>query len=171
VRRAVFEALAVEGGQPTEVLIDSTHMKLHRSVAGGKAGRNSRLSASAGAAATPRSTPSPTAWPTAHPLLTPGQAADCRATERLLGTLLRRYNVHAHRAYYSNRVRDLIKDQGAVLNIPPKHNRVRGAASAKRSTRAAMPSRACCRPKDCRRLATLYDKLAANVPATSTLPP
>ena len=60
VWRAVFEALAAEGGPPTEVLIDSTHVKAHRSAAGGKGGRTSRRSASAGAVAIPRSMPSPT---------------------------------------------------------------------------------------------------------------
>jgi transposase len=61
VWRDVFEALAAAGGPPAEVLIDSTHVKAHRSAAGGKGGRTSRQSASAGAVATPRSTPSPTA--------------------------------------------------------------------------------------------------------------
>jgi transposase len=59
VWRAVFEALAAEGGPPTEVLIDSTHVKAHRSAAGGKGGRTFRRSAAVGAVATPKSTPSP----------------------------------------------------------------------------------------------------------------
>ncbi len=59
VWRDVFEALAAAGGPPAEVLIDSTHVKAHRSAAGGKGGRTSRPSASAGAVATPSSTPSP----------------------------------------------------------------------------------------------------------------
>lgn len=57
--RAMFEALAAEGGPPTELLIDSTHMKAHRSVAGGKGGRTTRRSASAEAVETPKSMPSP----------------------------------------------------------------------------------------------------------------
>ena len=61
VWRGVFEALAAQGGPPAEVLIDSTHVKAHRSAAGGKGGRNSRRLGSAGAGATPRSTRSPTA--------------------------------------------------------------------------------------------------------------
>jgi len=61
VWREVFETLAAAGGPPAEVLIDSTHVKAHRSAAGGKGGRAARRSASAGAGATPRSTPSPTA--------------------------------------------------------------------------------------------------------------
>ena len=61
VWRAVFETLAAVGGPPAEVLIDSTHVKAHRSAAGGKGGRASRRSGSAGADATPSSTPSPIA--------------------------------------------------------------------------------------------------------------
>jgi len=38
VWRDVFEALAAAGGPPAEVLIDSTHVKAHRSAAGGKGG-------------------------------------------------------------------------------------------------------------------------------------
>ena len=38
----VFEALAAADGPPTEVLIDSTHVKAHRSAAGGKGGLTSR---------------------------------------------------------------------------------------------------------------------------------
>lgn len=51
-----FIALATAGGPPAEVLLDSTHVKAHRSAAGGKGGRNARRSASAGADGTPKST-------------------------------------------------------------------------------------------------------------------
>jgi transposase len=57
----VFRALAAAGGPPAEVLLDSTHVKAHRSASGGKGGRKPRLSGSAGAAAPPRSMRSATA--------------------------------------------------------------------------------------------------------------
>ncbi len=60
VWRKVFETLAAAGGPPAEVLIDSTHIKAHRSAAGGKGGLRSRPSAARGVGATPSSTPSPT---------------------------------------------------------------------------------------------------------------
>jgi transposase len=60
VWREVFEALAAAGGPPAEVLIDSTHVKAHRSAAGRKGGLTCRRPAAVEAAATPRSTPSPT---------------------------------------------------------------------------------------------------------------
>ena len=52
----VFHALADAGGPPAEVLLDSTHVKAHRSASGGKGGRRSRLSGSAEGVARPRST-------------------------------------------------------------------------------------------------------------------
>ena len=57
VWRKVFETLAAVGGPPAEVLIDSTHIKAHRSAAGGKGGLTRRPSARRDAAATPSSTP------------------------------------------------------------------------------------------------------------------
>jgi transposase len=57
----MFVTLAAAGGPPAEVLIDSTHMKAHRSAGGGKGGRSSKRSGSAAADATPSSTPLPTA--------------------------------------------------------------------------------------------------------------
>ena len=41
----VFLALATAGGPPTSVLLDSTHVKVHRSAAGGKGGRRRKPSA------------------------------------------------------------------------------------------------------------------------------
>ena len=55
----LFLTLAAAGGPPAEVLIDSTHMKAHRSAGGGKGGRAVKRSGSAGAAATASSTRSP----------------------------------------------------------------------------------------------------------------
>lgn len=48
----MFFTLAAAGGPPAEVLIDSTHMKAHRSAGGGKGGRSPRRSGSAEVAAT-----------------------------------------------------------------------------------------------------------------------
>ena len=94
--------------------------------------------------------------------LTPGQAADCRAAEALLAALPARCIVQADRAYDSNRIRDLIESQRAVPNIPPKANR-RWKNCFSRTlykSRNAI-ERMFCRLKDCRRIATRYDRLAA----------
>ena len=57
----LFVTLAATGGPPAEVLIDSTHMKAHRSAGGGKGGRTPKRSGSVGADATVSSTRLPTA--------------------------------------------------------------------------------------------------------------
>jgi len=57
----IFEALADEGGPPSQALIDSSAVRAHRSAAGAKGGRRPRRSGAAAAAGQRRSTPSPTA--------------------------------------------------------------------------------------------------------------
>ena len=96
-------------------------------------------------------------------LLTPGQNADCKAAEHLLTGLPTHCIVHADRAYDSNRIRDLIEQQGAVPNIPPKANRIWKSCFSRSLYKARNAiERMFCRLKDCRRLATRYDKLATN---------
>ncbi len=57
VWQGVFVRLADSGGPPSAVMLDSTHVKAHRSAAGGKGGPRSRRSAVRGAGARPRSMP------------------------------------------------------------------------------------------------------------------
>ena len=59
VWQRAFETLAAAGGPSTELMLDSTWAKAHRSATGGKGGLTRRRSVAAGAAATQRSTPSP----------------------------------------------------------------------------------------------------------------
>jgi transposase len=71
--------------------------------------------------------------------------------------------VHADRAYDTNRVRELIEGHGAVPNIPPKRTRLWKSCSSKTLYKGRNAiERMFCRHKDCRRLATRYDRLATN---------
>jgi transposase len=54
---AVFTRLAEAGGPPAALMIDATHVKAHRSAAGGKGGPRPRASAAPAVGAPPRSTP------------------------------------------------------------------------------------------------------------------
>ncbi len=54
----IFAALVVAAGKPDELLIDSSHVKAHRSAAGGKGGLLLKQLAGRVAGARPRSTPS-----------------------------------------------------------------------------------------------------------------
>lgn len=53
----MFAKLAEAGGPPAALMLDATHVKAHRSAAGGKGGPNSRPSAGRVAGAPPRSMP------------------------------------------------------------------------------------------------------------------
>lgn len=95
--------------------------------------------------------------------LTPGQAADCRPAEHLLAKLPERCIVHADRAYDTNRVRELIESQGAVPNIPPKRTRLWKSCFSRSLYKGRNAiERMFCRLKDCRPLATRYDRIASN---------
>jgi transposase len=51
----LFEQLATAGGPPSALMLDATHVKAHRSAAGGKGGPKRRRSAAHAAVAPPRS--------------------------------------------------------------------------------------------------------------------
>ena len=95
--------------------------------------------------------------------LTGGQAADCRAAELLLHLVPAGALVLADRGYDTNAVRSAIEARDATPNIPPKSNRrwkpcfspvlYRGRNAIERMFG---------RLKDFRRIATRYDKIAAN---------
>jgi len=100
--------------------------------------------------------------PRAFPL-TPGQTADCRAANALLRHLPPDCLVMADRAYDTDAVRQQIQDQGAVPNIPSKRTRRwKSCFSAVLYRDRNAIERMFCRLKDYRRIATRYDKLAAN---------
>jgi transposase len=55
ISTGLFEELARAGGPPTEVLIDSSAVKAHRSAAGGKGGRKIKRSGARGVGGRPKS--------------------------------------------------------------------------------------------------------------------
>jgi transposase len=80
--------------------------------------------------------------------------------------------VHADRAYDSNRIRDIIEDQGAVPNIPPKSNRRWKSCFSKTLYKGRNAiERMFCRLKDCRRPPPATTSSPPTSPATSTSPP
>ena len=101
--------------------------------------------------------------------MTPGQAADCRAAETLLTGLPKRCIVLADRAYDTNPVRQLIEGQGAAPNISSKVPALEELLQP-RALQGPQHHRAHVLPPQgvgfaalrVRRLATRYDKLAAN---------
>jgi transposase len=98
-----------------------------------------------------------------HLALTPGEAHDNRLCSVLLGALLPKTMLLADRGYDANWIRELARRQGARANIPPKRNRIDPICFSPYLYRARnLIERFFNKIKQCRRVATRYDKLAAN---------
>ena len=95
--------------------------------------------------------------------LTPGEAHDNRLCSALLSALLPQTMVLADRGYDADWIRELVRQQGAWANIPPKRNRKEPICFSPYLYRARnLVERFFNKIKQCRRVATRYDKLAAN---------
>jgi transposase len=95
--------------------------------------------------------------------LTPGEAHDNRLCSVLLADLRPQTIVLADRGYDADWIRQFIREQGAWANIPPKKNRtslINFSPDLYRSRN--LVERFFNKIKQCRRIATRYDKLAAN---------
>ena len=98
-----------------------------------------------------------------HLALTPGEAHDNRLCSALLSALLPQTMLLADRGYDADWIRELARQQGAWANIPPKRNRKDPICFSPYLYRARnLIERFFNKIKQCRRVATRYDKLAAN---------
>jgi transposase len=95
--------------------------------------------------------------------ITAGEAHDNRLCSTLLSGLPPRTMVLADRGYDADWIRAYVNEQGAWANIPPKHNRRHPICFSPYLYRARNRiERFFNKIKHCRRIATRYDKLAAN---------
>jgi transposase len=95
--------------------------------------------------------------------LTPGEAHDNRLCSVLLTELRPRTMLLADRGYDADWIRALAGEQGAWANIPPKRNRKEAICFSPYLYRARnLVERFFNKIKQCRRIATRYDRLAAN---------
>src|ERR1700683_3811655 len=95
--------------------------------------------------------------------LAPGEAHDNRLCSVLLNALLPQTMLLADRGYDADWIRELACQQGAWANIPPKRNRKDPICFSPYLYRARnLIERFFNKIKQCRRVATRYDKLAAN---------
>ena len=88
--------------------------------------------------------------------LTTGEAHDNRLVTELLSDLKSGAMLLADRGYDADWIREFAGEHGAWANIPPKHNRKGPICFGN------LVERFFNRIKQCRRVATRYDKLAAN---------
>ena len=96
-------------------------------------------------------------------MLTGGHVADCTAGQLLLKRMPACCILHADKAYDSDAIRRQVEATGAMPNIPPKANRRwKNCFSRTLYKGRNAIERMFCRLKDFRRVATRYDRLAAN---------
>lgn len=95
---------------------------------------------------------------------------DSQVVEAALNTPRPPLAVTADKAYDSQKVRQQIKDEGALPVIPSRSNATKQAYCPKRIYRKRHKvENFFCRIKDWRRIATRYDKLARNFLAATAL--
>ncbi len=95
--------------------------------------------------------------------LTSGEAHDNRLCAALLSELQPQTLLLADRGYDANWIRRFVAQRGAWANIPPKRNRKEPICFSPYLYRARnLVERFFNKIKQCRRVATRYDKLAAN---------
>jgi len=103
-------------------------------------------------------------------IVTGGQVHDSQVVEEVLDTPKAPLAVSADKAYDSEKVRQHIKDEGALPVIPSRSNATKKAYCPKRIYRRRHKiENYFCRIKDWRRIATRYDKLARNFLAAADL--
>ena len=95
--------------------------------------------------------------------LTPGEAHDNRLCSVLLGELQPRTTLLADRGYDADWIREFASQKGAWANIPPKRSRRGPICFSPYLYRTRnLVERFFNKIKQCRRIATRYDKLATN---------
>ena len=95
--------------------------------------------------------------------LTAGEARDNRLALTLLSRLRSGSMLLADRGYDANWIRAFVNEQGAWANVPPRCNRREPICFSPHLYRARnLVERFFNKIKQCRRVATRYDKLAAN---------
>jgi len=96
-------------------------------------------------------------------MLTGGNVADCVAGAELLARLPTCEILHGDKGYDSDAIRRQVEKDGAMPNIPPKANRKwKNCFSPFLYRNRNAIERMFCRLKDFRRVATRYDRNAAN---------
>jgi len=96
-------------------------------------------------------------------MLTPGNISDIKAAPALLERAGRMRYLLGDKGYDADGLRRSLRDAGATPVIPGRCNRKRAIRYDKQRYRGRhLIENAFCRLKDFRRIATRYDKLAAN---------
>lgn len=155
----------VDGGAATKsTAIDSTYVKAQRAAFGAKRGRSAEaIGRSRGGWTTKVHALTDVVGRPYALMLTAGNVSDVKAAPALLERAGRMRYLLADKGYDADRLRRSIRDVGALPVIPGRRNRKHTICYDKQRYRTRhLIENAFCRLKDFRRVATRYDKLAAN---------
>lgn len=161
----MLAAVAEAGWVAETAVLDSTYVKAHRSAHGGKGGaRAQAIGPSRGGQTTKVHALTDVLGRPAVIHLTPGNASDVKTAPQVLVAAPGRFKrLLADRGYDANHLRRDLKAGGSTPVIPSTRSRKRPIRHDERRDRDRWRIEAAfCRLKDFRRVATRYDKLAAN---------
>jgi len=152
-------------------MIDSTHVKAHRSAAGGKRGEeNQAVGRSRGGCNTKIHALADAKGRLIAILLSGGEAHDCPLAERLIRRVKSPERLLGDKAYDSAELREALDERDTKPVIPNRCNRKQPFSFNKRLDKLRWRiENAFNRLKDFRRIATRYDKLARNYLASVCL--
>ncbi|WP_420893849.1 IS5 family transposase [Sphingomonas sanguinis] len=159
----LLDALVNAGVVAKSTAIDSTYIKAQRAAFGGKGGQIQAIGRSRGGWTTKIHALTDVIGRPYALMLTAGNVSDVKAAPALLERAGRMRYLLADKGYDADRLRRSLRDAGAVPVIPGRRNRKRVIRYDKERYRGRhLIENAFCRLKDFRRVATRYDKLAAN---------
>ena len=166
----LFRELANDGCSADTQRIDSTHVKAHRSAAGGKGGAEQAVGRSRGGRNTKIHALADAKGRLIAILLTGGEAHDCPVAPRLIRRVKPAKHTLGDKAYDSAELREDLQQGGTKLVIPSRTCRKQPFSFNKRLYKLRWRIEAAFnRLKDFRRIATRYDKLARNYLASVCL--
>ncbi len=166
----LFLALSEAGGPPSALMIDATHVKPHRSAAGGKGGGEARaIGCSRGGRTTKIHRAVDESGRPRRLIPRPGHRGDVLVAAELIEGFTPEVCL-ADAAYDSNALRAVLIEKGATPVIPNNPTRERPRPFDREAWRRRNAiERTFCRLKDWRRVPTRYDSLATNFLATVTI--
>jgi transposase len=158
----LFIALSGRGRSTHTQMIDSTHVKAHRSASGGEGGEeNQAVGRSRGGRNTKIHGITDAKGRLLSFVLTGGEAHDCPVGVELIDESKPAEVLLADKGYDSAELRQQLEDRGTKAVIPNRSNRKKKYRFDKKQYRYRHRiENAWCRLKDFRRIATRYDKLA-----------
>ncbi|MGE8135290.1 IS5 family transposase [Novosphingobium subterraneum] len=159
----LLDALVQTGAVTKSTAIDATYVKAQRAAFGGKGGSSQAIGRSRSGWTTKVHALTDVIGRPYALMLTPGNVSDVKAAPALLERAGRMRYLLGDKGYDADRLRRSLREAGAKPVIPGRRNRKRAIRYDQERYRGRhLIESAFCRLKDFRRVATRYDKLAAN---------